>query len=72
VAAKRVDAKLVAGYGRILPGNYRFPTFSVQPKVAANNSVETFGFFDIRLFTSGFALPALHFQLFPQSVLRFA
>lgn len=33
--------------GRILSGNYRFPTFFHQSKVAANNGVETFG---IRLF----------------------
>jgi hypothetical protein len=49
VAAKRVDAKLVAGYGRILPGNSRFPTSSDQQKVAANNH-------HFRLFTSGFSL----------------
>ena len=49
VAAKREDAKLVAGYGRILPGNSYIPTSSDWQKVAANN-------YYFRLFTSGFSL----------------
>jgi hypothetical protein len=49
MAAKRVDTKIVAGYGQILPGNSRFPTSSDQQKVAANNP--------------GFSLLAFHFWL---------
>jgi hypothetical protein len=48
MAAKRVDTKIVAGYGQILPGN--FPTSSDQQIVAANNP--------------GFLLLAFHFWLF--------
>jgi hypothetical protein len=51
VAAKLVDAKLVAGLERILPENSRFPTSSDQQKVAASKH-------HFRLFTAGFALLA--------------
>ena len=39
----------MAGYGQILPGNFRFLTSSDQQKVAANNP--------------SFSLPAFHFWL---------
>jgi hypothetical protein len=52
-----VNAKRVAGLGRILPANSRFPTSSDQQNVAASNH-------HFRLLTASFALLAFHFQLF--------
>jgi hypothetical protein len=51
---KRVDIKIMAGYGQILPGNFRFLTSSDQQKVAANNPSFSLPAFHFWLFTSGF------------------
>jgi hypothetical protein len=61
VAITFVDAKRVAGLGRILPENSRFPISSDQQNVAASNH-------HFLLCAAGFSLPASHFCLFPQIV----
>jgi hypothetical protein len=54
VAAKIVDATLVAEKGRILPENSRFPTSSDQPKVPGSNH-------HFQLVTSSFSIPTYLF-----------